>query len=182
MTELSLHILDIIQNSIVAKADLISIAICEDLATDQLTIEIADNGKGIDAEILKNVADPFYTSRTTRKVGMGLSLFRQAAEQCEGTLTIESKLHSGTKVKVMMKNSHIDKQPMGDIAGVVSLMVASNPAIDFEYRHQTNRGVYEFNSREIKQELDEIPISDPKIVKFMREMIQENLNEINISK
>jgi hypothetical protein len=181
MTELSLHILDIIQNSIVAKADLIEISVLEDGISDLLLIEISDNGIGIDGETLKKVSDPFYTSRTTRKVGMGISLFRQAAEQCNGSLTIESQLHVGTTVKVVMKNSHLDKQPIGDIAGVISLMVSSNPLIDFTYQHITGKGKYLFNSKEIKKLLEDIPVTDPKVIKFIKEMIQDNLHEINAS-
>ena len=181
MTELSLHMLDIIQNSIAAKANLIEISVSEDDLTDQLLIKITDNGMGMDEELLKKVADPFFTTRKTRKVGLGISLFMRAAEQCGGSLTIHSQLRIATVVTVVMKQKHIDRQPMGDIAGVLSLMVSSNPTIDFSYAHKTVKGTYLFTSKEIKQILEDVPVSDPKVVKFMREMIQENLNEINAS-
>ena len=181
MTELSLHILDIIQNSIAANANQIEISVSEDHLTDQLIIKITDNGIGMDTALLQKVADPFFTTRKTRKVGLGISLFRHAAEQCGGSLTITSQLRIGTSVTVVMKQTHIDRQPMGDIAGVLSLMVSSNPTIDFIYSHKTDNGTYLFTSKEIKQILEDVPVSDPKIVKFMREMIQDNLNEINAS-
>jgi hypothetical protein len=181
MRELSLHVLDIVQNSITAKATQIEILVAEDVESDHLIIEITDNGTGMDEQTLNTVADPFFTTRNTRKVGMGISLFRQAAERCNGSLTIHSQLNKGTTLKVIMRITHIDKQPMGDIAGVISLMVSANPAIDFIYQHKTGKGSYLFNSKEIKQVLEDIPITDLKVVKFIREMIQDQLNEINAS-
>jgi hypothetical protein len=160
---------------------MIEISVSEDNLADQLFIKIADNGIGMNADLLKKVADPFFTTRKTRKVGLGISLFRHAAEQCGGSLTIDSQLHIGTVVTVIMKQKHIDRQPMGDIAGVLSLMVSSNPTIDFTYTHKTSNGSYLFTSKEIKQILENVPVSDPKVIKFMREMIQDNLHEINAS-
>lgn len=178
MTELALHILDIVQNSIVAKASLIEICINEDQQSDLLTIEIVDNGKGMSEEEARKATDPFFTSRTTRKVGMGLSLFKQAAEQCKGSLALYSELSKGTKVKVTLQLTHIDRQPLGDMPGTVALLASSNPSIDFVYRHMTNKDEYIFDTREIKAELGEVSISNPKVTRFMREMIQENLKEI----
>lgn len=178
MTELALHILDIVQNSISAKATLIEILIHEDVLEDKLTIEINDNGKGMSKEEVENASDPYFTSRTTRKVGMGLSLFKQAVEQCAGTFALQSQLGKGTQVKASMQLTHIDRQPLGDMAGTVALLASSNPGIDFIYRHITNSDEFLFDTREIKSELDGVSISNPKIVRFMREMIQENLDEL----
>jgi hypothetical protein len=178
MTELALHILDIVQNSITGKATLIEITIHEDRKEDLLTIEIEDNGKGMNECEVKVAIDPYFTSRTTRKVGMGLSLFKQAAELCKGTLKLESTPGAGTKVKVDMQYSHIDRQPLGDIAGTIVLLISANPLIDFIYRHFTNEGSYVLDTKTIKDELGDVSIADPKIKKFIREMIQENLNEI----
>jgi anti-sigma regulatory factor (Ser/Thr protein kinase) len=180
MTELSLHILDIVQNSIVAGATLIEIKITEDLRTDKLIIEISDNGKGMDENATKRAVDPYATSRTTRKVGLGLPLFKLAAEQCNGMLQIESKPGVGTKVTTTMQLNHIDRQPMGDISGVITLLVSANPAIDFVYEHITNKGEYVFETKAIKKELDDVPITNREVIKFICEMIQENLKEINI--
>jgi hypothetical protein len=182
MKEISLHILDIIQNSIAAKANRIEVSISEDDIADQISIGISDNGIGIDSGIIKKIVDPYFTSRTTRKVGMGLSLINEAAERCGGLLAIESKPGTGTKIKIIMKKSHIDRQPLGDIAGVMALMVSSNPLIDFIYKHHAKGGEYIFDSKEIKQVLGDVSIADPKVNKFCKEMIQENLKEINASK
>jgi len=178
MTELSLHILDIVQNSIVAKASLINIIIDENLKNDELMIQIIDNGNGMNQDELKRATDPFYTTRTTRKVGLGLSLFKQAAIRCSGSFTLESEPKIGTKIKATMQHSHIDRQPLGDIAGVIALLASSNPSVDFIYKHSTKQGEYIFDTREIKAQLSELSISNPKINKFLRAMIRENLHEI----
>lgn len=178
MKELSLHILDIVQNSTAAMASLIGIKIEESIACDSLSIEISDNGNGMDEEILKQVTDPFFTTRTTRKVGLGLSLFKQATEQCGGTFNIVSSPGAGTIVQVTMPYKHIDRQPLGDIAGVISLLVSVSPEINFVYSHKTDKGKYTFDTREIKKELDDVPISNLQVIKFIREMIRENLDEI----
>jgi hypothetical protein len=179
MTELALHILDIVQNSISAKASFIEITIHEDIKTDLLTIEITDNGNGMNEKELQNAFDPYFTTRTTRKVGLGLPLFKQAAELCSGSFFLESEPGKGTKVKASMQYSHIDRQPLGDLAGTIALLVSSNPAIDFIYDHTTNKGQFLFDTRAVKSELGHIPITHPKVTKFIREMIQENLEDLN---
>ena len=178
MTELALHILDIAQNSIVAKASLIEIIINEDANADRLTFEIKDNGKGMSEKEVQHATDPYFTSRTTRKVGMGLPLFKQATEQCVGTFILKSQVGKGTQVKASMQLTHIDRQPLGDMAGTMALLVSSNPNIEFVYKHITNKGEYVFDTREVKSELGNVPITNPKVIKFIKEMIQENLNEI----
>lgn len=178
MTELALHILDIAQNSISAQASLIEIIIYEDVKTDLLTIEIIDNGKGMNEKEVMKATDPYFTSRTTRKVGLGLPLFKQAAEQCAGSFSLQSFPGKGTKVKASMQHSHIDRQPIGDMPGTIALLASSNPDIDFIYKHITNKGRFTFDTREVKTELDQIPMTHPKVIKFIREMIQENLDTI----
>lgn len=180
MTELALHIMDIMQNSIMADASCIELRIYENRKEDLLSIEMIDNGFGMDSTTVAAVTDPYFTTRTTRKVGMGLSLFKQAAEQCGGSFHLESEPGVGTRMVVTMQQSHIDRQPMGDMAGVISLVVAANQEIDIVYNHITESGGFTFDTRQIKRMLDDISITDPKIVKFIREMIQENLTEIDV--
>ena len=178
MTELALHILDIVQNSISAKASLIEIIINEDVKNDKLTIEIIDNGKGMSEKDVQNATDPYFTSRTTRKVGMGIPLFKQATVQCAGSFALKSQKGKGTQVTSILQLTHIDRQPLGDIAGTMALLVSSNPGIDFVYRHINNKNEYLFDTHEVKAELGEVLITNPKVTKFIKEMIQENLNEI----
>lgn len=178
MTELALHILDIVQNSISAKATLIEIEVDENTVNDTMNINIRDNGVGMDAQTLVKASEPFFTSRTTRKVGMGLALLKQAAEQCNGSFALTSEPGKGTMVKVTFGLTHFDRQPMGDIAGVMVLLVASNPTLHFRYRHSTHKGEYVFDTDEINEALDGAPIVNAEIKKYLKEMIEENLKEI----
>lgn len=178
MKEISLHIMDIAQNSISAKASLVEIRITESPKTNQLTIEISDNGKGMDDQTLMQVTDPYFTTRTTRRVGLGIPLFMQAARQAGGTMQITSSPGNGTTLITEMQLGHIDLQPLGDIAGVISLLVCGNPEIDFIYTHKTDRSEYKFDSREVKKELGDLSIAHPQVAKFIKEMIRENLETI----
>jgi len=180
MNNVSMHILDIVQNSIRGEASIIEVTINENLLENIFEIKIRDNGKGMDAEMLNRVEDPYSTTRTTRKVGMGLPLLKHSAEQSNGFLKINSELGIGTLVHASFKHDHIDRPPLGDIAGTIVLIVAANPEIDFKYIHHVNDKKYEFNTQEVKEILGDIKISDPKIRSFLKEMITENLNEIYV--
>jgi len=182
MTELSLHILDIVQNSISAEATKIEIRIDENISTDEYLISITDNGKGMDEQMLNTVADPFFTTRTTRKVGVGLSLFRQNAEQTGGNMTIESKVGEGTIVKAVFGYHHIDRLPLGDMAGTMTLLIGANPKIRFIYNHNTPLSEFEFDTEEVNEELGKVPINHPDILKALKEMIEENLEMIEAGK
>jgi anti-sigma regulatory factor (Ser/Thr protein kinase) len=181
MKDLSLHILDIAQNSISAGARKIKIHIDENLVKDKLTIIIDDDGKGIAPEDLHKVSDPYFTGRTTRKVGLGIPLFKQNAEMTDGSFSINSELNVGTSVKAVFGYNHIDRQPLGDIAGVMVILVSANTAIDFLYIHSYNEKEYVFDTMEIKEILDDIPLNDPAVIKQLREMINENLKDLRMS-
>ena len=177
MKDLSMHIMDIIQNSIVANASTVEINIIENLVDDSFTIIIKDDGKGMDSEMVKNVTDPYCTSRTTRKVGLGIPLLKQNAEQTGGELTIQSEVGKGTILNARFTHSSIDRQPLGDIAGTIVLTASANPTLDFIYTHTINKKTYCFDTREVKEALDGIPISNLQIIKYLREMIEENIKE-----
>jgi hypothetical protein len=181
MKELSLNILDIVQNSIRAKADIISIEIRESVINDTYQIVIKDNGSGIPEEILKNVTDPFVTTRTKRRMGLGLPLLKYHAELTGGALKIDSETGKGTEIKADFSNSHIDRQPLGDITGVLVILLASNPEIDFIYRHITDKGEYTFSSKETKEFLEADTLNDRNLLKQIGSMISENLKEIEAS-
>lgn len=182
MKELSLHILDIVQNSISAQANNIEININEDVPENKYIIEIRDDGVGMDEEMLKNVTDPFFTTRTTRKVGVGLSLFQQNAEQTGGSMTLESKPGEGTTVKAIFGYNHIDRLPLGDMAGTMTLLIGANPKIRFVYNHITPLSEFEFDTNEVKEELGKVPINHPDILKALKELIEENLEMIEAAK
>ena len=175
-----MHILDIVQNSIRGKATLIEVVINENLKNNILELRIRDNGAGMDNEILAQVEDPYTTTRTTRKVGMGIPLLKHSAEQANGYLKINSEVGIGTIVQATFKYDHIDRPPLGDIAGTIVLLVAANPEIDFKYIHYINDQEYKFITSEVKEILGDMKISDPKIRGFLKEMITENLEEIYV--
>ncbi len=178
MQTLSDHILDIAQNSIRAQASRIEIDLQENLTEDSLIITIKDNGCGMDEATLAKVTDPFFTSRTVRKVGLGIPLFKQNAEATGGSLEIKSKPGKGTVIKACFTLSHWDRPPLGDIAGSVVILVSANLGIDFIYRHITGKGEYTFDTDEVKEILEGVPLNDPEIVMALRQMIRKNIKEI----
>lgn len=180
MNTISMHILDIAQNSIRANATFIEINIHENKVKNYFEILIKDNGEGMDAELLNRVTDPYTTTRTTRKVGMGIPLLKHSAEQANGYLRIHSEKGVGTSVQATFQYDHIDRPPMGDISGTIVLIVAANPNIDFKYIHHINKNIYEFNTIEVKQILGDLKINNPKIRSMLKEMINENLHEIYV--
>jgi anti-sigma regulatory factor (Ser/Thr protein kinase) len=178
MEDISLHILDIAENSIDAGATFIKIAITEDIEKDLLFVEIKDNGRGIPEELIEKVLDPFYTTRTTRRVGLGLSLLAQSARETEGDLSIKSKEGEGTTIHVYFKHSHIDRKPLGNIADTFIVLIAGNPGIDFLYEHKKDNNIYSIDTREIRSELGEVPLNSPDVIAAIKEDIRDGLKGI----
>lgn len=177
MRELSLHLIDIIQNSVVAKATLITIELDVDTAKDYLKITVTDNGCGMNEETLKKVKDPFVTSRKTRKVGLGLSLFEAACNRCEGYLDVSSREGDGTSVVAYMKFNHIDRMPLGNISDTIASSLL-NGDVDIVFKYRFDEGSFEFDSREIKKIVGD-DLSDPEIITWIREYITENIENIH---
>ena len=179
MRELSLNILDIAQNSIVAGASLTEIVVEENTAEKTLLIGIYDNGKGMTEEQVRNVQDPFFTTRTTRKVGMGIPLFKLAAVQAGGDLSLETKQGEGTKITAVMQHGHIDRSPIGDMAETMVNLVSMNDKIDFVYRHCTDDGEHVLDTRQIREIMQDVPLSNMSVLAWIRDYVNEGLNEIN---
>jgi len=179
MKSLALNILDIVQNSLRAEADDIKIFISEFAGRDLYTIVIEDNGSGIPPGILKNVTDPFVTTRTKRRMGLGLALLKQHASIAGGKLEITSERGSGTIVTASFINSHLDRQPLGDIAGVMKILMASNPAVNFTFKHSTDIGEFVFSSKETKEYLEIETFNDSTLLNDIESLINTNLLEIN---
>ena len=173
MRELSLNVMDIAQNSISAGASLITIRVEEDRPADTLSISVEDNGKGMSPETVQKVIDPFYTTRTTRPVGMGIPLFRMAAEATGGSLSITSKPGAGTTVTAVFGLSHIDRLPLGDMDGTVSTLVRMNPGLDFCYIHRVDGREFVFDTREIRDILGDVPLDDPDVALWLNEYLRE---------
>jgi nitrogen fixation/metabolism regulation signal transduction histidine kinase len=178
MNELSLHILDIVQNSIKADASLVEIHITESTSKDLYTIEIKDNGCGMDEHTLTTVSDPFFTTRTTRKVGMGTSLFKMAAEMCNGSFTIDSTLSVGTTVTATFQRSHIDRAPLGAIEDTIIIIMLNDANIDVVYRHRYDEYEFVFDTRQVKEVLEDIPLTDYSVLEWAKETIRNGIKNI----
>ena len=179
MRELALNILDIAQNSITAQAENVKITVCADFRNDSLIIRIDDDGKGMSEEFLKRVIDPFTTTRTTRKVGMGIPLFKFASESAGGKFEITSKENVGTSVIASFKISHIDRMPLGDVADTMAMLIRNSKNVDFEFNYIVDENKFEFSTREVKKILGCDDISDYTTIEYIKEMIQENINTVN---
>ncbi len=175
MRELSLHLLDIAENSVAANATQVKLAVIEDDRTDLLQMSVEDNGKGMDAETVAKITDPFVTSRTTRKVGLGLPLLKEAAEACNGFLKITSQLGVGTRVEVQFQRSHIDRMPLGNLAETYFQLLILNPQINWTFLYRFNDRAFELDDHEIKSSLDGIPFTEPEIIAALRKMISDGI-------
>jgi len=173
MRELSMHILDLAQNSISAGASQIEIGVIADTKADKLTISIADNGRGMKAEFLVRVRDPFTTTRTTRRVGLGIPMFDEAARMCDGDLTLESEYGKGTKLVATFRLSHIDRAPLGDIASTLVALIAANPEIAFRYVQRVDDAEFVLDTEEMKEQLGDVPVNEGPVLRWVAEYVRE---------
>jgi anti-sigma regulatory factor (Ser/Thr protein kinase) len=173
MEDLSLHILDIAENSLAAGAKNIGITIKEDTSGDLLTIEISDDGKGMEPETAERAADPFYTTRTTRKVGLGLALLDEAARMANGEMDIESLPGRGTKVRARFQLSHVDRKPIGNMAETLTALVASRTDVDLTYVHEKDDSRFAFDTKDIRECFGELPINSAEVLTFIRKYLSQ---------
>jgi len=177
MRELALHLMDIAENSVAADASRIEISVWEDTSNDRLAMSVHDNGKGMDADMLAKVVDPFVTSRTTRKVGLGIPLLKAAAEACEGGMTIESQPGKGTALVVDFQRSHIDRMPLGNLASTFISLLISHPEVNWDFRYRVDDAEFAFEDAPIKEALQGVPFTEPEILTYLREMIESGVAE-----
>ena len=161
-----------------AGATLVEIEVIKDVAADRLEVSVTDNGRGIAPSDLKLVTDPFFTTRTTRRVGLGLSLLSQTAERCQGSFDVESRPGRGARVTAEFGLSHIDRPPLGDMAGTIISLVIGRPDIDFIYRQRSESGEFLVDTRQIKAALDGVPLSNPEVIAYLRETIGQGTKEL----
>jgi anti-sigma regulatory factor (Ser/Thr protein kinase) len=178
LRELALHLLDIANNSVSAHARNITIIVIEDIPSDRLYLSVEDDGDGMDSEMIQRVTDPFVTSRTTRKVGLGIPLLKAAAEACQGYLKIHSQVGKGTQVEVEFQHSHIDRMPLGSISETILALVVGCPEIHWRLIYRYNQETFEFDDQVIKQELGGIPLTEPSILEFLREYLQQGIDQL----
>ena len=172
MEDLSLHVLDIAENSIAAGAKRVDIRVRESRREDLLSIEISDDGRGMNEDMLHKATDPFFTTRTTRRVGLGLSLFEQAAKRAGGEFKIASSPGVGTKVTGVFQLSHVDRQPLGDMNDTLLALVVGNPQIEFTYLHQSDDSETSFSTKELKAGLGGVPVHSPEGISAVRKCIE----------
>lgn len=174
MQELSLHVLDLAQNSVTAGATLIEITVEQHRPSDRLVIAITDNGCGMTPEQVKKATDPFFTSRTTRKVGLGLPFFEMLARQTSGSFELESHPGSGTGVRAVFDTSSVDCLPLGDMAETMTTLIGCNPGLDFVYTLRVDGKTFCADTRQFRQVLEGVPLSEPAVLNFIRDYIREH--------
>jgi anti-sigma regulatory factor (Ser/Thr protein kinase) len=177
--DLSLHILDIAENAINAQAGRIAIQIQEDIPNNRLTLVIEDNGRGMDQAAVDTAVNPFFTTRTTRRIGLGLSLFEQSAKEADGSMRIYSEPGKGTRVVATFVNNHIDRKPLGNMADTMITLIAGNPDIDFVFEYvKTGFQSYRLDTAWLKSELDDVPISAAEVLEAIKNDIEQGLEPL----
>jgi anti-sigma regulatory factor (Ser/Thr protein kinase) len=175
MPEISLNILDVAQNSVTAGASMTSVLISADTVLDKLTVSINDNGKGMDENLVSQVINPFFTTRTTRKVGLGVPFFKMAAEISGGSFSIQSTPGDGTVITAEFGLAHIDRMPLGDIAATYTLLVGSNPLLDFVLSVSVDGRSFKADTRDFRAELGDIGLDEPEVLDFIGKYVRENI-------
>lgn len=178
MEDISLHILDIAENAVSSGASLITITVEDDAGGDRFSVRIEDNGRGMTAEFAQKAADPFCTTRTTRKVGLGLPFLAQAAEETGGSLTIGSEPGRGTIIVACFRPGHIDMKPLGNIADTIISLVAARPDVDVSFRYVKDGRIYELDTRPLREALGGIPMNSSSVLSALRDDIRDGMNDI----
>ncbi len=177
MKELALHILDVARNSVEAGATELTLTLIEDYEADRLDMIFEDNGRGMNADDLRQATDAFFTTRTTRKVGLGLAMLRATCERCDGGLEISSEPGRGTTVRSWLRLGNIDRPPLGDLGAVVQAL-ACESALALRYRHQVSDAFFELDTRELQQELGDVALTSPPVLAWLRGHVNDRLRDL----
>jgi anti-sigma regulatory factor (Ser/Thr protein kinase) len=181
LRELVLHLLDIVENSVSAHANKIIIEVSEDTRSDLLHMRVLDDGIGMNEEMVAKIIDPFVTSRTTRKVGLGIPLLKAAAEACDGYLKIQSAPGKGTCIDVEFKRSHIDRMPLGDLTTTILELVVGTPQVHWVFNYRVNDKEFVFDDEPIKKELEGVSLTEPEVITFIRQYLADGINELHLN-
>lgn len=173
MEELALHVLDLVQNCIEARATRVEIIVTEDTIANVVIVQIEDNGRGMSSEVLAAAQDPFFTTRTTRRVGLGIPLFKAAAEQAGGSFSIVSREGVGTIIKALFQRDNIDRPPLGSMTDTLAALLAVNPSLELKYTHQIDEEKFVLDTRELRDVCGDT-LGHPKIIKWIKAYIAEN--------
>ncbi|NWF64754.1 MAG: sensor histidine kinase [Chloroflexi bacterium] len=183
MREIALHLLDIAENGVAAESRNIHIDVIEDIKNDLLKVSVKDDGRGMDAETAKRALDPFYTTRTTRKVGLGIPLLKLAAESAGGGFTLETESGKGARIEASFRHSHIDRMPLGDVGATFLTLLVSYPHIHWVFKYQVTSkdgptNSFELDDEEVKAALGDTPLTEPDVLKILRGMIEEGIQAL----
>jgi anti-sigma regulatory factor (Ser/Thr protein kinase) len=180
MQDLSLHVLDIVENSIAAGARRIKITIIEDTGRNKLTLTIQDNGVGMDKKIMTKALDPFFSTKKTRRIGLGLSMLAQATKEANGDFHMKSKKGKGTTITATFVHDHIDRKPIGDMTEtLITLIATQGRHVDFSYEHRKNNYAVIFDTKTIKQDLNDIPLNNPEVIKYLRDNLKKQIKKLD---
>lgn len=177
MQDLAMHLLDIVYNSIRAKAKCIKIFIRESFKLDIIIIRVEDNGIGMNEDTVAKVQDPFFTTRTTRNVGLGIPLFKMGALLCDGSFRLESKENIGTLIEASYKKSHLDTPPMGDLSETIVTLIQADENIEYEFHYENDDIQFDLNTVEIKEVLDGVSIVEPDIIIWLKSYVKEGIGK-----
>lgn len=185
MREIALHLLDVAENSVAAEGKEISIHVHENLFNDRLSASVIDDGRGMDAQTLERVQDPFYTTRTTRNVGLGIPLLKLATEQSDGSFSLQSEPGKGAWLEAEFRHSHIDRMPLGDLASTFLTLLISHPQIDWTFLYrvtdkENHSHDFLFESAELKNELGDISLTEPEVLTFLRGAFEEGIGAVTL--
>jgi hypothetical protein len=178
MRELSEHILDVLYNAVEAGARRVQVSITEDLRADRLQITVTDDGRGLTAAEARKVLDPFYTTRATRHVGLGIPLLAEAARACEGDLSVHSQPGVGTTVTAWFRHSHVDRQPLGDLATTLMTILVGQPELELEYHHECDGRSFHFSTAQAREAAGDLSFSHPAVARWLREYLAEGERSI----
>jgi len=176
--DICFHLLDLVQNSVAAGADEIRLNIVDSGKNDTLTMEVVDNGRGMDEQTLEKVQDPFFTTKSFKKVGLGIPLLKATAQICRGDFIIRSSVGLGTKVKASMQRSHPDCPPLGDLEETLLTLLVSLDQVDLHFSYRSEKGEFSISSSAIRRQVGELHFSHPEVYQFLREYIHEGLGPI----
>ena len=174
-----MHVYDLMENSTAANSTEVKLTIRDSLKDNIYAFTIEDNGKGMTPEFMAKVTDPYTTSRTTRKVGLGLPLIKMNTENCGGGMKLQSEVGKGTRLDFWFQHNHWDRPPMGDLAGTIVMLCAAHEDIHIIYKHITDEDEFVFDTNEIKEALDGMSMNDVKVMGWLKDMVQENLEAIH---
>lgn len=177
MQDLAMHLLDIVYNSIRAKASIIKIFFKDSAKDDEIVMRVEDNGTGMDEETVQKVQDPFYTTRTTRDVGLGIPLLKEGALSCDGNFILESQVNVGTKIEARYLKSHLDTPPVGDIAETLMTLIQADESIEYIFHYESDGILFDLDTNEIKEILDGVSIVEPEIVIWLKSYIKEGIGK-----